>query len=160
MCKSHYGKRQIRNFRIAIAIILLFFILVYAYGGGFSLDAFLNAMPCIILFLLFEIGIVPFLKLVTRYTVKSLKKSGKAGYSPKSVMEFYDDSFIEITDENETRQKYTAIERVSIISGKNIYIHINTVMGYILPFDCFENDSQHESFIEFIKTKCSNIDIY
>ena len=82
------------------------------------------------------------------------------GYSPVSDMEFYDESFIETTPENKTEQKYSAIERISVITDKVIYIHINTVMAYILPIYCFESKEQYAEFLEFIKTKCKNIDVY
>ena len=160
MLRSHYGKKQITTFRISIAVIIGVVILLSLFGGGFSLDAFWGVIPYIILLALFEIGVVPFFTIFLKLTVKNLKKSGKMGYSPKSVMEFYDDEFTEATDENETRQKYSAIERVSIVTGKNIYIHINNLMAYILPWYCFDSNDQRDSFIQFIRTKCENVDVY
>ena len=82
------------------------------------------------------------------------------GYSPVSEMEFYDESFIEITPDNKSEQKYSAVERVSVIADKVIYIHTNNVMSYILPLCCFESKEQYKDFLDFITTKCSNIDTY
>ena len=82
------------------------------------------------------------------------------GYSPVSEMEFYDESFVEITPDNKTERKYSAIERVSVISDKVVYIHVNNVMSYILPLSCFESKEQYNNFLDFVRSKCANIDVY
>ena len=82
------------------------------------------------------------------------------GYSPIAEMEFYDESFIEITPDNKTEQKYSAIERVSVIADKVVYIHVNNVMSYILPLSCFESKEQYNNFLDFVRSKCANIDVY
>ena len=89
-----------------------------------------------------------------------MKKNGKAGYSPESVLEFGDETFIETTPDNKTEQRYASIERISIVDNKMIYIHVNNIMAYILPLSCFETKEQYDEFFEFIKTKSANIDIY
>ncbi len=157
--KSRYGKKQLMSFRIIMAALLSAWILLLLYNGGFSKDAFIGVIPQVILLVVFQVVLTPFFKFVMKGTVKRLNKNGKKGYSPNSVMEFYVDDFVEKTDEYETRQKYTAIDKVSIIEGKTIYIHINNLMAYILPITCFESCEQRGRFIEFIKTKCSNVDV-
>ena len=82
------------------------------------------------------------------------------GYYPVSEMEFYDESFMEITPDNKTEQKYSAIERVSVITDKVVYIHVNNVMSYILPLSCFESKEQYNNFLDFVRSKCTNIDVY
>ena len=82
------------------------------------------------------------------------------GYSPEAVMEFNEENFIETTPENKTEQKYLAIERISIVENKTVYIHTNNVMAYIIPISCFESKEQYDEFIAFLKTKCKNIDVY
>ena len=67
---------------------------------------------------------------------------------------------METTPDNKTEQKYSVIERISVVDNKVVYIHVNNIMSYILPFSCFESKEQYNEFFEFIKTKCSNIDIY
>ena len=89
-----------------------------------------------------------------------MKKTGKAGYSPESVLEFGDETFIETTPDNKTEQRYASIERISIVDNKVVYIHVNNIMAYILPLSCFETKEQYDEFFEFIKTKSANIDIY
>ena len=71
-----------------------------------------------------------------------------------------EDRFVEMTPDNKTEHTYSAIERVSIVDDKVIYIHINNVMSYMLPFSCFESKGQYDDFFRFLKTKCANIDVY
>lgn len=92
--------------------------------------------------------------------MKGLKKKGKMSYSPVSVIEFYDDRLVEITQEQKIEQKYTAIERISVVDNRIIYIHVNHVMAYLLPLTCFESTEQYNDFLAFIKEKCNQIDIY
>ena len=160
MLRSHYGKKQMTAYRISFAIIIGVYILFSLYGGNFTLDSFIGIIPMAILLIIFELLLSPLFVLFLKCYLKSLKKKGKMGYSPSSVIEFYEDVFIETTPDNKTERKYSAIERVSIVDNKVVYIHVNNIMSYILPFYCFESSEQYNEFFEFIKTKCSNIDIY
>ncbi|MBR7133531.1 MAG: YcxB family protein [Clostridia bacterium] len=148
------------TFRIVIAIIIGIYIPISLYGGGFTFESFIGIIPMAILLIIFELLLSPFSVVFFKIYLKSLKKKGKMGYSPSSVIEFYEDVFVETTPDNKTEQKYSAIERVSIVDNKVIYIHVNNIMSYLLPFSCFESKEQYNEFFEFIKTKCSNIDIY
>ena len=158
--RSHYGKRQIVTFRIVIAALLCLNALVLLYGGGFTAEAFISIIPAVITLIIFELALNPFFVLILKLQMKGLKKQGKMGYSPVSNIEFYEDTFIEITPDNKTEQKYSAVERISVVDNKYIYIHVNNIMSYILPFSCFETKEQLDEFLAFLKTKCENIDIY
>ena len=160
MLRSHYGKKQMSTFRIIIAVIIGLIIFISLYGGNFTFDSFIGIIPMAILLVLYELLLSPLFVLFLKCHLKSLKKKGKMGYSPSSVVEFYEDVFIETTPENKTEQKYLSIERVSVVDNKVVYIHVNNIMSYILPFSCFESNEQYNEFLEFIKTKCSNIDVY
>lgn len=160
MIKSHYGKKQIKTFRILIAVLFAIFILISLFSGGFSLKSILGIIPMIIVLLFAQIFPTKFFSWPLKGQIKSLKKSGKMGYSPESVIEFYEDSFVETTPDNKTEHKYSAVERISIVDNKMIYIHVNNVMSYMLPLSCFQSKEQYDSFFDFIKTKCANIDIY
>jgi len=130
------------------------------YGGGFNLSTALGLIPQTILFALAQILLIKVFTWAFKSGIRAMKKNGKMGYSPESVIEFYEESFIETTPENKSEQKYFAIERISIVDNKMIYIHVNNVLAYIIPLSCFESKQQYDDFIEFIKTKCSNIDVY
>ena len=158
--KSPYGKKQMLQFRIIIAIFLAVVSFLSLFGGEFSADAWIGIIPYAILLVLFELLLNPFFAWILKGNIKKLKSKGKMGYSPVAEIEFYDESFIEITPDNKTEQKYSAIERVSVITDKVVYIHVNNVMSYTLPLPCFESKEQYDDFLNFMKSKCSNIDVY
>ncbi len=160
MIRSPYGKKQIKTFRITIAVLFVIFISISLFSGGFSLESTLGVIPMIIVLLLAQIFLTRFFSWSLKGLIKNLKKSGKMGYSPESVIEFYEESFVEITSENKTEHRYSAVERISVVDNKMIYIHVNNIMSYMLPLSCFESKEQYNNFFEFIKTKCANIDIY
>lgn len=160
MTRSQYGKKQISNFRIMIAVIIGIFIFISLFGGGFTADSFIGIIPLLIVLLLFQLFWPKILAWSLKHHINDLKKSGKMGYSPSSVIEFYEDSFTETTTDNKTEQKYSAIERISVVDSNVIYIHINNLMAYIVPMACFESKEQYEMFLDFIKTKCNVIDFY
>ncbi len=160
MIRSPYGKRQLKTFRITFSILFGIIVLIYLFSGRFSSLPFLEMLPMLIVFVLFQLLLKPSFVWSLKGSIKNLKKSGKMGYSPESVIEFYEDSFVETTPENKTEQKYSMVERISIVDNKMIYIHVNNIMSYILPLSCFESKEQYDNFFDFIKTKCANIDIY
>lgn len=160
MLRSHYGRKQMMGFRIVIAVIFGVYIFISLYGGNFTVDSFISVIPMAIFLIIFELLFSSLFVFFLKGHLKSLKKKGKMGYSPSSVIEFYDDSFVETTRDNKTEQRYSSIERISIVDNKMIYIHVNNIMAYILPLSCFETKEQYDEFFEFIKTKCANIDIY
>lgn len=160
MIKSPYGNKQMLKFRVFIAILFASVSFLSLFEGGFSANAWIDIIPYVILLVSFELLLHPFFVWVLKANIKSLKAKGKMGYPPVSELEFYDESFIEITPDNKSEQKYSAVERVSVITDKVIYIHVNNVMSYILPLSCFESREQYNAFLDFVRIKCSNIDVY
>ena len=158
--KSYYGKKQILNVRILIAFLFAIVSFLSLFGGGFSADARIGVIPYAVFLILFELLLSPLFVWILKGHIKSLKSKGKMGYSPVSDMEFYDDSFMETTPDNRSEQRYSVVERVSVIADKAIYIHVNNVMSYILPSTCFTSEEQRNDFLDFLKTKCANIDVY
>ncbi len=158
--KSPYGKKQMMNSRITIAVLFAVVLLLSLFGGGFSAASLIGVIPYLILLVLFELLLNPLFTWILKSNIKTLKSKGKMGYSPDSEMEFHEDCFIEITSDNKSEQKYSAVERVSVISDNVIYIHVNNVMSYILPSSCFESNEQYRNFIDFLRTKCPNVDLY
>ena len=160
LIKSPYGKKQILGLRIFIAVAFAAVAFLSLIGEGFSANAWFGAIPYVIVAVVFEILLNRFYGWILKIHIKSLKTKGKMGYSPIADMEFYDETFIETTPDNKTERKYSAIERVSVVDDKIIYIHVNNIMSYILPFSSFESKEQFDAFLAFIKTKCATIDTY
>ena len=160
MTKSPYGKKQLTQTRsILTALFAVIFVLTLA-SKGFSTDTFISLITYFVLFCFLQLTFKPLVVWMLKIQISSLKKKGKMGYSAVSTLEFFDDRFVETTPTNKTEQQYSSIERISIIEDKILYIHVNNIMSYLLPFSCFESTAQRDSFLEFIKTKCAKIDIY
>ena len=159
LIKSPYGKKQVMSVRIFFAVLGGVLSLITFWGGDFSLETFIGSIPMVIIVLAVILLWPRFLAWSIKCQVKAVRKNGKMAYSPQSVIEFYDDYFVETTPDNKTEQKYLSIERISIVDSK-IYIHVNSVMSYILPLSCFESKEQYSAFLDFVKTKCTTIDIY
>ena len=160
MIKSHYGRSQMLKIRLMIAAIFVLAILVFGMGDGLSSYTLVYAVPCLIALVLFQIFFNKFMAASLRSHIKSLKKKGKMGYSPESVLQFYDDVLVETTPTEKNERSYSTLERVSIVGDETVYIHFNNIMACILPRASFESDEQYKAFLEFIKTKCDNIDVY
>lgn len=160
MTRSHYGKKSmvgVRNLFIILAVVLALLVFI---RDGFSPSSIITAIVYFVVVGLMTVLYKPFCVLILKAQIKSMKKQGKLAYSPVSEMEFYEEYFAETTPENKTEQKYSAIERVSILSDRTMYIHVNNVMSYILPSPAFEFEEQYNKFLAFIKTKCENIDTF
>ena len=90
---------------------------------------------------------------IFRLQLKALMKKEKMPYTPDSVMEFYDDCFKEISPENKSETVYTALEKVSVLRNRYVYLFLDGMRGYIIPVDCFSGIDQQEEFIGFLKEK-------
>ena len=85
--------------------------------------------------------------------IKFMKKNGKLPYSEQATLEFFDDCFIETTENTKTEVKYDAVFKIRINESKAIYIYQNAVLAYIIPFDVFDTIAERYNFIEFIRLK-------
>ena len=160
MLRSPYGKKQLIKFRMLLTLIFAVACFFVLFNGNFSQNSFWAIIPLLILFIVVQVLFNTFFIHALKGQLKSQKKTGKMGYSPSAKIEFHEETFVETTPNNKTEQKYTAVERISVIENKSIYIHVNTVMAYILPFSSFTSTAQYEEFLAFMKTKCENIDTY
>ncbi len=158
--RSHYGKGQMVSMRIMIAVILGVFMVVTLAMNGFSAEALIGIIPLLIVLVLMELFLKKFITFSLKSNIKNLRKKGKVGYSPNSTIEFYDETFTEATPDTKTEQRYSSIERVSVVRGRALYFHVNSLMAYILPLSAFDNREQYDSFIEFITGKINTVDYF
>lgn len=158
--RSPYGRKQIRDLRIFLTFLAFAGVLVSLFRGSFTTAAFLGTIPYLIILLLSQIFLTKAMPWAIKSQIKGLKKNGKMGYSPDAVIEFSGDGFTETTPDNRTECKYSAIEQISIVDNKAVYIHVNNIMAYILPMSCFASREQYAAFLDFIKTKCAKVEMY
>ncbi|MBE6693711.1 MAG: YcxB family protein [Ruminococcaceae bacterium] len=160
MLRSHYGKKQIGQSRVIAAVGIGALIALSLIFGEFTLGAFLMTIPYSILLGLFIVFLPNMMSAFLKSHIKQMKKDGKLPYTPSSVVEFFDDSFTEVAEDNKTELKYSSVERVSVVGGKTVYIHFNSLAAIILPKTSFESDERYGEFLEFIKTKCAEVNFY
>lgn len=160
MLRSPYGKKQIMSLRMTMCAITLAMVLISLIINSFSIDSFISVIPLLVIITLFQIS----LKKITISNLKSAisraKKKGKMPYSPSSVIEFFDEGFMETTKDQRTEQKYSALERVCVVEGKYVYLYVNNIMAHIIPNVSFDSREQYKEFLSFINEKCPNIDFY
>ena len=160
--RSHYGKRIMVDVRILLVVLVLIASFGIAVSEEFSPNAVLRVLPLFLFLVVLQLLLNPIYIFIFRKYLKSLKKKGKMPYTPESVMEFYEDFFLEMSPESKIEQRYSSVERISLVDSKTIYLHINNIMAYILPASAFQSGEEWTGFIEFIQSKCPNIpvDIY
>ena len=98
-----------------------------------------------------------FTKFFTRMLIKGKEKKP---YTPDSVLEFYDSFFKEIAPDNKSEISYTAIDRIAIVKRRYVFLFIDQIRGYVIPFDCFENESEEKEFISFLGTVCDKTEFF
>ena len=160
MLKTPYGKKQLSLTRKILYLIFAIGILILLFMGEITAQTYITIVGSIVLCLLMQALMTKFLICFLKVQIKTMKKSGKMPFSAESHMVFYDDTFTEYTTENKNEHKYSAIDRVSVVGGKAIYIHLNNILAYVLPFDSFESVEEYNRFFDFIKTKVNIVDIY
>ncbi len=158
--RSTYGKKNLRNLRILLTMIFAMASLISFFQNGFEILGFITVTFLLVLFVLFQVFLHSFFTWNLKKQIKLLKKDGKMGYSPFSSFEFYDEKFIEETEHSKSEIKYTKLERISVVDEKVVYLHVSNVGAYVIPVSSFGASDTYNRFMEFIKTKCQNIDIY
>ncbi|MBE6564495.1 MAG: YcxB family protein [Ruminococcaceae bacterium] len=158
--RSPYGAKIIRSYRISNAVIYIALIFLALSREGFTTVGLIQTGFLLILLVIFQLLAKRFLRASTKSTLKRLKKAGKLAFSPFSTMEFLENSFIEESEDSRTETKYSSIERISVVEGQYVFLHLDSLRGYILPVSCFESHEQHERFLSFMSSLGIPIDHY
>ncbi len=147
------GKKLSKIEKIFFATLFCVLILIVLTKNDFSDKGFSMAFCLIIAFVIVLFLTKPINNIANKISVKSLTKiKGKLPYSENSVLEFYDDVFVEITDDNKNEIKYSAIENV-FVNENLVVLFINSAQAYILPIRSFESNEQKNSLVEFLNGK-------
>ena len=123
LLKSPYGAKTRKSMRMTISVILATFAIISLISGGFSASSILSVIPLFVIWLVFWLLMDKFLVSTVKAQLKQMKKSGKLPYSQSAILEFYEKGFVEFTEANKTEQKYSSIERISIVDKRYIYTH-------------------------------------
>ena len=141
--------------KLYVPVIFLIMFIYYIIRG----DDWYSLSFALILFTIVSIiwmfSLKPLSLFFLKLHIKFMKKNGKLPYSNYSVLEFYDDYFVEQTENTKTEVQYDAVFKIRINNSKAIYIYQNAVLAYIIPFDVFESNTDREKFIDFISQKAN-----
>lgn len=158
--KMPAGKKQMRTMRVFlwIAIAVSLFRIVQSIILSWSVP--ILPLAFLLLMSVWQILLPAYNKFFVRLNVNRFAKSGKLPYSPHAVMEFYDDHFSEKDGVSSGEAEYAAIERISVVEGKAVYLQRDSLAAYIIPMSAFESDEQYRAFIDFMSTKVTDIKYY
>lgn len=158
--ESSNGKKMIhktRAFFVLAMVLLAAFFLLFMGLTTFSL------IYATVLLLFTLLYMVFFKKILTRNIkaqIKRLKKTGKLPFDPVSTLEFYEDKMVEITASKRTEQAYTIFERICVVKDRYLLLYFSSVSAYILPVAQINAQSNLKDFVDFLSTKCSNVEYY
>ncbi|MBO7304781.1 MAG: hypothetical protein J6V09_06130 [Clostridia bacterium] len=155
--RSYYGKIRQRRKRIALGAGCVLGFALYTLLEGLSGIA---AVTTLIVLILSQLFINSISRAQLNQAFKTMQRQGKLKYSANADVEFLENSFVETTEDYKTQQKYKLIDRVSMIAGEVIYIHLNNVISLIIPITAFESNHEYAQFVDFIKSKCDKVDVY
>ncbi len=161
--KTDTGKKQVKDMRkIFFLIPVVFTLFALVIDGvseyGVTADTLIPLIPVWMFGIAFMLLAKKFLLAILEAQIKKYKKLGKKLYSEKSVLIFSDECITEITPESRGEFNYSMLERVSVVGNEAIYLH--GASAFIAPARCFESKEQYAELIEFLKTKCDNVQIY
>ena len=94
------------------------------------------------------------------FVAKSFLKGSKKPYTPDSTLEFYDGFFKEIAPDNKSEINYTAVDKISVVKNRYVFIFLDGIRGYVVPFDCFESEAEAKEFTDFLGTVCNKAEFY
>ena len=139
--------------KLYVPVIFLIMFIYYIIRG----DDWYTLSFALILFSIVSViwffSLKPLSLFILKLHIRFMKKNGKLPYSNYATLEFFDDYFVEITENTKTEVKYDAVFKVRVNEPKAIYIYQNSVLAYIIPFDVFVSDAERDKFIEFICQK-------
>ena len=158
--ESHYGAKKLPWLRWLVVVLWCIIIIPVCFVGGLDLHLLILSLVMLVLLVCYNLFWRQLVSWSIKSNIKHLKKKGKLAYSPFSTLEFDEDLIVETTDNLRAEQKYSAIERVSVVEGRYIYIHNSNLGAYIIPMSAFSDQSEYESFLDFLATLNIKTDIY
>lgn len=158
--RSYYGKKLQGVIRRKIWILCVAIGLFIIAIGDFTPDSLFYGILFAALMFVFSFVQKPFFTWSVKRAVKKLQKEGKQCYTPYKVMEFLEETYKEESPNERSEKKYNTIERISIVEGRYVYLHQNAAGAYIIPYTVFKSEDEYRAFIDFLGTKCKDIDYY
>lgn len=139
--------------KLCLPAVFLIELIYFIIRGDDIYSLVIALISYVVAFVAFIAILKPVSLWLTKLHIRFMKKNGKLPYSDLSIMEFYDDYFVEKTANTKTELQYDAIYKVRVNEPKAVYIYQNAVLGYVIPFEAFASDDERNKFIDFICEK-------
>lgn len=158
--KSPRGKKNVRQaclIRLLFTAVYLF--TCFCFWGRSPAFALLGAAMA-----LYGLITVLFLKQILKRRinkyVKKAKKEGRPLFDPTSQMEFYEETFVEITPQIRTEQSYSTLSRICVVKDRYIFLYEQKPFSFNLPIAQIKGQLDEKEFLAFLATKCPNIEYH
>ena len=158
---SEMSKKSDIIMRILISLIFILSAFNLVSTNGINTVSVVAVALLFILWLIFMLcskrANAAFTKFFTRILINS---KDKKPYTPYSTLEFYNGCFKELAPDNKSEINYSAIDKISVINNSYVFIFIDSIRGYVLPFECFNEKAQEKEFLSFLGTLTSRIEFF
>ena len=158
--ESMHGKKLIKKTRIFFILAMVFLAALVVLILGWTTFS----VTYVTLLLLFTLLYMVFFKKVLTRNIKAqinrLKEIGKLPFDPVSTLEFHEDKMVEITASRRTEQGYNIFERICVVKDRYILLYHSSVAAYILPVAQINTQLNQKEFVDFLSTKCTNVEYY
>ena len=152
MLRSPANKKFNTMLRFFIPAFLFLMILI-SWGSYENQDELIGSIIINLVFsLIWFFAFKPLNGWFLKLNIKMMKKRGKLPYSKEGSIQFDEDFIVDSTEEQETKVKYKAVERI-VLGDNAVYIYISSIQAFIVPFSVFKNDEQKAEFLAFINNK-------
>ena len=158
--ESMHGKKLINKTRIIFVLAMIILAALFLLVMGLTTFSITYAALLLLFTLLY---MVFFKKILTRNVktqIKRLKKVGKLPFDPVSTLEFHEDKMVEVTALQRTEQSYSILERICVVKDRYILLYKSSVGAYILPVVQVKAQLNQEEFVDFLSSKCTNVEYY
>ena len=159
--RSPYKAKATKQARVLVNLIMVVMVLALLIFDRFRPSSLFAAAVALCYVLIYNLRYKKSIIAAYKRMLKKQKAIGKLGYTPESTLEFGEDFLVETSADNKNEQKYSAVERISVVKDRYVYLHPNSVGAYIIPMSTFASVEEYQAFFEFARANISeNIDFY
>ena len=156
--RAPYGKRLQRGLQGMLVVMFSIAAIFRFWTEGMTLETVIYALLLVGFGLLISALIGKIFALSMKFTIRSLKKTGKMAFSPESRVGFTDEGILEITPEGRTEKRWESVERLCIREGKVWYLYTNNTAAFILPVEQISAQTDVAEFRKYLESKCPVVD--
>ena len=158
--ESMHGKKLINKTRIIFVLAMIILAALFLLVMGLTTFSITYAALLLLFTLLYMVFFKKILTQNVKTQIKRLKKVGKLPFDPVSTLEFHEDKMVEVTALQRTEQSYSIFERICVVKDRYILLYKSSVGAYILPVVQVKAQLNQEEFVDFLSSKCTNVEYY